>query len=65
VQGRLREERLSVAVETECAHCAERLQLELDSELTYRVNSAGAEPLVFMPHVEWAAFNEPNIIHSY
>jgi hypothetical protein len=65
VQGRLRKEHLSVAIRTECAHCARPMHIVVDSELEYRVDDEGAEPLVFEPHVDWEAFAEPNIIHAY
>jgi len=41
------------------------MRIELDSELKYRVADEGVEPLVFCPHVNWAAFTEPNIIDAY
>jgi len=65
VQGRLREEHLSVIVSTECVHCGRLMRIEVDSELRCRVGEEGAEPLVFQPHINWAAFTEPNIIHAY
>jgi len=65
VQGRLRSERLSVRIETECAHCARPIHIALDSAMRYSVEEAGAEPLVFEPQVNWETFTEPNIIHAY
>lgn len=65
VQGRLREEHLSVVVSTECAHCGRRMHIEVDSELKCRIGEEGADPLVFQPHINWATFPEPNIIHAY
>lgn len=65
VQGRLRNQPLSVEIRTECAHCAQPLHITLDSSLRYHVHNEGAQPLVFEPHVEWATFTEPNIIHAF
>lgn len=65
VQGRLREESLSVSIRTECAHCGRPMRIEVDSELRCRVEDAGAEPLVFQPQINWATFSEPNIIAAY
>lgn len=65
VQGRLRDEPLEVCIETECGHCGEALHIVMDSELGYRVEEAGAEPMVFSPQVDWQEFDEPNIIHAY
>jgi hypothetical protein len=65
VQGRLRHEELSVRISTECAHCQQPLHIEVDSGMGYDVQEASAEPLVFEPQVDWATFEEPNIIHAY
>jgi len=65
VQGRLRGERLSVRVETECAHCQVPLRLEIDSELGFQVDEASAEPLVFVPMVDFDKLEEPSIIDAF
>jgi hypothetical protein len=65
VQGRLRDERLSVEVETGCAHCGQGLHLTLDSELNWSIKESNANPLVFMPDVDWEHFEAPNIINDY
>jgi hypothetical protein len=65
VQGRLRNKQLVVKIESECAHCGRGLKIVLDSEMEIRSVSAGAEPMVFQPDVNWAQFDEPNIIHAY
>ncbi len=65
VQGRLRGEQLAVAIETECAHCGERIQITVDSEMHYQVHTRGAKPLIFEPDIDWEGFTEPNILHAY
>jgi hypothetical protein len=65
VQGQLRKEPLSVVVTTECAHCAQPIHIELDSELKYRVVEAGAEPLVFSPQVDFDKLTDPSIIDAF
>ncbi len=65
VQGQLRNEPLSVAVETECAHCGQPLHLTVDSQMGHQVSETGAEPLVFQPQIDWSTFTEPNIIDAY
>jgi hypothetical protein len=65
VQGRLREENISVTIKTQCAHCAQPLEIILDSELNYRVSDEAAKPLIFEPHINWTEFTEPNIIDAY
>jgi len=41
------------------------MRIEADSALQYRVAEEGAEPLVFLPHIHWATFTDPNIIDAY
>ena len=65
VQGRLRNERLSVEIETSCAHCGQELHITVDSEMHWSVKEHDAQPLLFMPEVNWAHFEGPNIIGRY
>ncbi len=65
MQGQLRGEPLTVVVATECAHCGQPLHLEIDSELTYRVMEDGAEPLVFVPMVDFSELDDPSIIDAF
>jgi hypothetical protein len=37
----------------------------MDSELTYRVVEADAEPLVFVPLVDFAKLEDPSIIDAF
>jgi hypothetical protein len=61
----LRKEYLAVTIETECSHCNRALRLVVDSDLEFRVETEGAEPMVFEPQVDWSTFTEPSIIHAY
>ncbi|MGD8474928.1 MAG: hypothetical protein PVH59_12470 [Anaerolineae bacterium] len=65
MQGQLREERLTFEVETECAHCGQPLHLEIDSDLDYRVVEDDAEPLVFVPMVDFEKLDDPSIIDAF
>jgi hypothetical protein len=65
VQGRLRGEPLSFAIETECGHCGRPLHIDIDSELNYRVAEQEAEPFVYAPLVDFAKLDEPSIIDSF
>lgn len=65
VQGRLRGETLSFAIQTECGHCQQPLHLEIDSDLTYRVVEEGAEPLIYVPLLDLQKLDEPSIIDSF
>jgi hypothetical protein len=65
VQGQLRNEHLSVTVETECAHCQQALHIEIDNALNYRVIENGADPLVFIPMVDFDKLADPSIIDAF
>ena len=67
VQGHLRDEHLSVSIETECGHCHRPLHLEVDSELACRVleEEEGVDPLVFVPLVDFAELEDPSIIDAF
>jgi hypothetical protein len=65
VQGQLREEALSFQISTECAHCGQPLHLELDSELDYQVVEDRADPLVFVPTVDFEKLDDPSIIDAF
>ena len=65
MQGQLRGEPLTVVVTTKCAHCGQPVHLEIDSELNYRVMEDGADPLVFVPLVDFGELEEPSIIDAF
>ena len=65
MQGRLRNEYLTVEVESDCAHCGQKLHFVLDSDLNGSVQEAHAEPLLFEPDVDWRNFTKPTIIDDY
>jgi hypothetical protein len=65
VQGRLRNELISVDIETKCKHCDQSLHLTIDSKMQVSVQEKDALPLVFMPDVNWDGFAERTIIDSY
>jgi hypothetical protein len=65
VQGQLRAENLSFAIQTECAHCHQPIRLEMDSRLNYRILSEGATPLIFVPMVDFGKLTDPSIIDAF
>ncbi len=65
MQGQLRKELLSFLVETQCAHCGQPITLEIDSHMQYRVFEAGARPILFIPHVDFARLKDPSIIDAF
>ena len=64
VQGHLRSQALQITIESECAHCARPIRLELDSELRCRVLE-GEAPLAFLPLVDFEKLKAPSIIDDF
>jgi hypothetical protein len=64
VQGHLRSEAIGVEIETECAHCSRSMRIELESDLRYRI-AEGADPLIFVPLVDFEKLKDPSIIDAF
>ena len=56
---------MSVVIGTECAHCSEPMHIEIDSQLDCRVREEGADPVVFIPQVDFESLDDPSIIDSF
>ncbi len=65
MQGRLRKQSLEVEIATSCAHCGRAMHLVVDEHLRWRVRESGADPHLFLPEIDWAAFQGRNIIDDY
>ena len=65
VQGRLRQESISVTIDTVCAHCDQPINITMDSEMNYTVAQENADPLIFHPQIDWESFSAPNIISQF
>ena len=65
MQGRLRKEYVSVIVNTECAHCAQPLEIVIDSEPQFSVKEEGCEPIVFIPDVDLFKLEDESIINAF
>jgi hypothetical protein len=64
VQGHLRNESLAITIKTECSHCSRPMRLQLDSDLSYRVEE-GERPLIFLPIVNFEKLKDPSIIDAF
>jgi hypothetical protein len=64
VQGHLRNEPVTVTFDTECAHCSRSMRIEIDSQLSHRIEE-GADPLIFIPHVDFEKLKDPSIIDAF
>ena len=65
VQGRLRNEQLSITVRTECGHCKMPMELMIDSDLNYTAKGKGCEPIVFVPDVDLLTLEDESIINAF
>ena len=61
----LLEHLLSVTIHTECACCRQPLVIELDSDLKSNLPQQYANPLVFVPLVDFNALQDPSIIDAF
>jgi hypothetical protein len=65
VQGQLRDEPLDFTIETTCARSGKSIQIEIDSQLAYRVRQEDADPIIFVPIVDVDKLNDPSIIDAF
>ncbi len=65
MQGQLRQEKLTFHISTTCAHCNRPLHIEMDSDLRYTVQESDADPLVFVPMVDFDKLDDPSIIDAF
>ncbi len=65
VQGQLWGEGLSFVVETGCANSGRPIQIEIDSELNYRVVQEQADPRIFIPLIDVDKLDDPSIIDAF
>ena len=65
VFGRLLKRQLRVEIRSVCGSSGRPLRLTVDSDLSWRVMTADAQPLLFVPSVDWDQFRAPNIISDY
>ena len=52
-------------VETECAHCAKVMEMEIDSDLHVKPDDEKSEPVIFVPDVDLLNLQEDSIIDSF
>ena len=65
VQGRLRNEHLTVTVRTECAPCKTPMEMIIDSDLDVTVKDSDSKPMAFMPDVDLLNLKEESIIKAF
>jgi len=65
VQGQLQGQSLTVTIHTECACCGQPMVMEIDSDLNSTVQDQDADPLVFVPMVDFDPLEDPSIIDAF
>ena len=65
VQGHLRNEPVSITVETRCEHCGEPITFVVDSDMHITAVQPGAKPMVFSPAVEVLDIEAPTIVDDF
>jgi hypothetical protein len=65
VQGKLRNQYLTVKIDSECAHCGKSIQIEMDSDLVYKVKDSDCKPVIFVPDVNLFKIADESIIDSF
>jgi len=65
VQGKLRNEFLAFTIQTECAQSGKDISIEIDSDLSFSVSDPDANPLIFVPMVDFSTLEDPSIIDAF
>jgi hypothetical protein len=65
VQGRLREEDVSISVISECAHCKRPMHLEIDGDMNWNSPDGDCSPIIFVPDVDFRTLKDPDIIDAF
>jgi hypothetical protein len=65
VQGQLRNEALDFIIASKCSQSGRTLHIEIDSELSYRVQESDAEPMLSVPVVDFGSLKDPSIIDAF
>jgi hypothetical protein len=65
VEGHLRRDSITVAFQSECAHCGRPLRIEIGEDLAYRVDAEASGALVFVPLVDFAKLRAKSIIDDF
>jgi len=56
---------MSISGRTVCAQSGREIHLTIDSDLNITVHNSDADPLVFVPLVNFARLKDPSIIDAF
>ena len=65
MQGKLRDQPLHFDVYSECACCEKPVNFRMQHDLTYTLEDPESAPLFFVPLVNFAKLDAPNIIDDF
>jgi len=65
VQGKLRNEYVSINIKTECAHCHKPMKVEIDSNLAVKTKDKECMPIAFVPDINLTALKDDSIIDAF
>ena len=65
VQGRLRDEEVSISVASECALSKRPMNMEIDSDMNCTCEDQNCNPVIFVPDVDFKNVRDPNIIDAF
>ena len=65
MQGKLRNESVTVRVATECVHCAKTMEMAIDSDLNVKPDDENCDPVIFVPDIDLLNLQEDSIIDSF
>ena len=65
VQGQLLDRTLEAEISTMCRCCDRPLKRSVGSDLSYRILSDKAEPVISVPSVNIGKLEDPSIIHDF
>jgi hypothetical protein len=58
-------EEITFTIRTACAHCGQEIRIEMDQDLKYSIPGQSANPLIFVPMVDFDRLEDPSIIDAF
>jgi len=52
-------------IESSCAQSGQSIQIEIDDRLAYHVRQTEADPILFIPIVDFETLDDPSIIDAF
>ena len=65
MQGQLLNRNLSCTIETRCAVSGRTIEIEIESDLSYRLRSSSERPMLVIPLIDLGALDAPSIVDDF